>query len=110
MNTITNQDKSHLFRVAWAIQSDCESFAEALRKAWASHKLKAAMNEGIVAFLYKKKDGTCRPAAGTLQLALLPAEYAPKGERGPQPTVLTYFDAQRRDWRSCKVSNLLLAA
>ncbi len=110
MNKITNQDKSQLFKVAWAVRSDCETFPEALRKAWASHKLQTAMNEGIVAFLYKKKDGTFRPAAGTLQLQLLSADYASKGERTPQPTVLTYFDAQRMDWRSCKVANLLLAA
>ena len=110
MNKITNKEKSRLFSVAWAIRPECDSFAEALRKAWASHKLKVAMNEGIVAFLYKKKDGSFRPAAGTLQLDLLSADYTPKGERDPQPTVLTYFDAQRMDWRSCKVANLLLAA
>lgn len=103
-------DRSALFTTAWAVRPECSSFSEALRKAWASHKLRAAMNEGIVAFLYKKKDGSFRPAAGTLQLDLLSAQYIPKGERETQPTVLTYFDAQRMDWRSCKVANLLLAA
>lgn len=110
MNKMTNQDKSSLFSVAWAVRKDCETFAEALRKAWTSYKLKTAMNEGIVAFLYRKKDGSFRPAAGTLQLDLLSADYTPKGEREPQPSVLTYFDAQRMDWRSCKVANLMLAA
>ncbi|HEV7348200.1 SH3 beta-barrel fold-containing protein [Telluribacter sp.] len=103
-------NRTELFTTAWAIRPECTSFAEALRKAWASHKLRVAMNEGIVAFLYKKKDGSFRPAAGTLQLNLLSKEYTPKSEREPQPTVLTYFDAQRLDWRSCKVANLLLAA
>lgn len=107
---MTDQDRSTLFATAWAVRPDCQTFGEALRKAWASHKLRLAMNEGIVAFLYKKKDGTFRPAAGTLQLDLLSADYVTKGERVPLPTVLTYFDAQRMDWRSCKVANLLMAA
>ena len=107
---MTNADKSNLFSVAWAVRKDCDSFAEALRKAWTSYKLKAAMTEGIVAFLYRKKDGSFRPAAGTLQLNLLSTDYMAKGDRAQQPSVLTYFDAQRMDWRSCKVANLMLAA
>jgi hypothetical protein len=110
MKKITDNDRSSIFSVAWAVRRDCSTFAEALRKAWASYKLRGAMNEGIVAFLYKKKDGSFRPAAGTLQLELLSADYSPKGDKAPQPGVLTYFDAQRMGWRSCKVSNLLLAA
>ena len=110
MKKMKNQDKSTLFATAWAVRPDCQTFGEALQKAWASHKLRSAMNEGIVAFLYKKKDGTFRPAAGTLQLGMLSANYVPQGVRLPPPTLLTYFDAQRMDWRSCKVANLLLAA
>lgn len=110
MNKLTNQDRSQVFSTAWSVLPDCTNFAEALRKAWASYKLRAAMNEGIVAFVYRKKDGSFRPAAGTLQLDLLHTDYTPKSEREPQLSVLTYFDAQRMDWRSCKVANLLLAA
>jgi hypothetical protein len=70
MKTMMKINRSELFRTAWAVRPDCGSFADALQKAWAAHKLQRAMSRGIVAFMYQKKAGSYRPAAGTLNLLL----------------------------------------
>ena len=61
-----------------------------------------ALKSGVVAFSYKKKDGTLRKAIGTKNLTFIPAEFHPKGNGDDKAakTSITYFDMQKMQWRS----------
>lgn len=97
--------KQKVFNIAGAIVARYDSFSEALRHAWKVVKLSIKMRKTIVPFLYKKVDGSTRLAAGTLQKELLPET---KGTgRKENWNVLVYFDAEVKQWRSCKVENII---
>ena len=61
-----------------------------------------ALKSGVVAFSYKKKDGTLRRAIGTKNPAFIPAEFRPKGngDEKAAKSSITYFDMQKSQWRS----------
>ncbi len=67
--------------------------------------LKIKMRRGVVAFTFKKVDGTIREANGTLQRAMLP-ETKGTGIK-PSPSVFVYYDTDKMGWRSFKRENLL---
>lgn len=62
--------------------------------------LRAELRQGIVAFAFKKLDGTLRTAIGTTNLGLVPIERHPKGRRESSPLAVTFFDVEKREWRS----------
>jgi hypothetical protein len=84
------------------------TLSEALKQAWLLFKLKAKMRCGIVRFYYRKVDGSIREAWGTLADRLVPATLG-TGRR-PNPTVQTYYDTEREEWRCFKIANLLNVA
>ena len=81
------------------------SMAEAMKQAWLVLKLKAALKNGIVKFMYTKLNGEVRTAWGTLKDGLIPET---KGtERKKNESLITYFDNEKQAYRSFKVANLI---
>ncbi len=96
---------SKIMSQAWQmVKKNGYTMAEALRIAWLNFKLRIKMMSGIVKFYFTKVDGTVREAYGTLKTELLPAI---KGtERKTNPTVQTYYDTEKGEYRCFKVANL----
>lgn len=79
--------------------------------------LQAKMLEQAVEFSFKKKDGTVRPAVGTLNRDLMVQEDgklwepAPKKEgakpKAVNPNVFGYFDLEKKMWRSFIMADLI---
>lgn len=109
-----NKTKSEVCKLAWMLykQAQGKIFTDiiidmswCMKKAWMAVKLKQAMRNRIVPFSYWKKDGTQRHAHGTLIGALLPeTKHTGKTSRNP---VITYFDTDQKQWRSCLPENLI---
>lgn len=94
-----------IMRQAWQmVKMNGYTMAEALRKAWLNFRLRAKMAVGIVKFYFAKIDGTMREAYGTLDPKRLPQTR--QAERKPNPTVQTYYDTERGEYRCFKVANL----
>lgn len=96
--------KSLVFKTAWQIASNFTTFAEALKHAWQTIKLKYAMMNGVVEFSYRKVDGSIRTAVGTLQVPHVNYEF--KGKASTNKT-LAYFDLEQGAFRSFKIENLI---
>lgn len=62
--------------------------------------LRAELRQGVVAFGFKKLDGTFRTAVGTTNLSLIPLESHPTGRRQRSPNAVVFFDVEKRAWRS----------
>ena len=102
-------DLSNIMHNAWGfVRRNGFTLSEALKQAWMLFKLKAKMRRGIVRFYYRKVDGSIREAWGTLADRLVPATLG-TGRR-PNPTVQTYYDTEREEWRCFKIANLLNVA
>ena len=71
------------------------------------NRLIEALHQRECRFLYLKLDGTVREARGTLAPHLIPTDRRPKGLRTPSPTVLTYFDKERTQWRCLRRERLI---
>ena len=91
--------------LAWQlVKRNGFTMAEAMKVAWLNMKLKAAMAVRIVKFYFQKVDGTVREAYGTLKDNILPAT----GDgRKNNPTIQTYYDTEKQEWRCFKKANLL---
>jgi hypothetical protein len=96
--------RSKAMKLAWALYKKGLSFGEAQRKAWKVLKLKEAMKVGEVEFTFLKKDGSIRPAKGTLQI-----NYQKKTNRTSPIDVIAYFDIEKQSFRSFKAENLIAA-
>lgn len=76
--------------------------------------LELKMEIGVVLFYYlyatgvsstdKTRIGTLRKAMGTrnLSMSFIPTEDIPLGVTTPSPDVVTYWDIDRGEWRSCR--------
>ena len=85
---------------------------EACRKAHLAKRIVELMGRGVVAFQYRKLDGTLRQARGTLCRDCSPeydealrriAERNAENEKGAQENPLdtvTYWDMDKRGWRT----------
>jgi hypothetical protein len=62
--------------------------------------LRSRLRQGIISFAFKKLDGTLRTAVGTTNLSAIPVENHPTGSRASSSTVVTFFDIEKRQWRS----------
>lgn len=102
-------DLKSIMILAWGfVRRNGMNISEALKLAWRNFKLKARMLQGIVKFYFQKVDGSIREAYGTLASKLIPET---KGiDRKTSPTVQTYFDTEKSEWRCYKVANLLAIA
>ena len=101
-----NQILSSIVRQAWMfIRMYGFSKSEAFKQAWKNFKLKKAMKERIVKFVFQKVDGSTRVAYG----CLIEKMMAPiKGTgRSENPTTQTYWDTEKQAYRCFKVANLI---
>ena len=99
-----------IMSLAWQfVKRNGFTMAEALRTAWQNFKLRVKMYTGIVKFYYQKVSGEIREAYGTLRSDLLPA-VSETSTRRQNPTVQTYYDTERCEWRCFKVANLVRIA
>ena len=106
MSTERKSTLSRVFQMAWQfVKRNGFSLSEALKTAWANIKLHARMQKGIVKFYYQKVDGSIREAYGTLKSELVP-DTKDSGRKA-NPTLQTYFDTERQEWRCFKVANLI---
>lgn len=106
MNDKMNYDYAAIMREAWRlIRQNGYSRSEALKTAWMLAKVQRGMRAGVVAFAYLKMDGTVREAHGTLAPSVLPATTG--GRRRGDPTLMTYYDTDKRSWRCFKKANIL---
>lgn len=55
------------------------------------------LQEGVVNFIYKKKDGSIRKAIGTLK---------DMNVKFKKPDIISYFDIEKKGFRSFKLDNL----
>lgn len=76
----------------------------AFRAAWVAEKLREKMQLNTVYFSFEKKDGTLRVARGTLH-PLLYVKPLGTGIRKASH-LLTYWDVERRAWRSCDIRRI----
>lgn len=105
MATERRNQLSEIMNLAWQfVKRNGFTMSEAMKCAWANFKLKAKMQKGIVKFYFKKVDGTIREAYGTLKESLLPETTG--SNRKHNPTVQTYYDTERQEWRCFKIANL----
>ena len=101
-----NEMRSNVFKLAWVfIRKHQVTLSEALKIAWRNIKLRIAMATKIVAFTFKKADGSIREAIGTLKSDMLPAV---KGTGRPTPEHLQlYYDIQKECYRCFSKIELL---
>lgn len=96
--------KSRLFKIAHSIKNKFGTFSEALIHAWKVIRLQYALcTNALVNFTYRKVDGSIRHAVGTLESVPTPKG----GFRKQSYKLLTYFDLQQQEFRSCKIENLI---
>ena len=92
--------------MAWSfVKRNGFTMSEALKTAWLNFKVKRALYSGIVRFYFQKIDGSIREAYGTLRSDLCPQTLGTG--RKPSPSVQTYFDTEKQEWRCFKIANLL---
>lgn len=96
--------KTLLFTIAHKVKANFANFSEALKYAWKVIKLKSRMTKAVVAFKFKKVDGSIREAVGTLQKSIVPQT---KGI-GSSPAVFTYFDMDKNEYRCAKIESLII--
>lgn len=102
-------DLQGIMDLSWGfVKRNGFSRSEALKTAWANYLLRKKMLDGIVRFYFRKVDGTTREAWGTLASNLIPPV---KGvDRKPNPTVQTFYDTEKAEWRCYKIANLISIA
>ena len=100
---------SKIMHLAWQfVKRNGFTMAEALRTAWLNIKLRAKMAQSIVKFYYSKVDGSMREAYGTLNPAIMPETKG--SERKANPTIQTYYDSEKCEYRCFKMANLIKLA
>lgn len=78
-----------------------------------AQELKKRLQEGIVSFTFKKKDGEVRLAKGTTKIDMIPESKRPVEKtliEGTTPSVSsfqTYFDTDKEAWRSFVKNSLV---
>lgn len=68
----------------------------------------------VACFYYKKQDGTVREAYGTIKNSIIEYYLSLSGQRNktnkekaPSPSVITYFDIYKLEWRCFKIENII---
>lgn len=79
----------------------------------AASRLREKLHIGTTKFVFRKKDGSLRPAVGTTNLDLIPQDLWPKDmsgdyeEREKQSTNIKFFDLDKLAWRSCNENSII---
>lgn len=98
--------RKEVMTMAWTfVKSNGIGMGDAMRTAWRNVKLRSAMKDGIVNFVFRKVDGTVREAYGTLKEDLIPETG--ESDRKRNDTVQVYFDTEKNEWRCFKKANLM---
>lgn len=98
-------NRTALFNLAWSfIRTMGLDLSQALKLAWRQIKNKVNLKKGITHFQFRKIDGTLRDAWGTIKSELVPTT---NGNRKYNPTIQTYYDTQKGEWRCYKIANLI---
>lgn len=63
-------------------------------------ELRKILRNKIVNFEFVKLDGEIRPARGTTMMKYIPKEDHPKGVQASSDKVATFYDLDKKDWRS----------
>lgn len=83
----------------------------AIKKSEVATKLRECLQQGETHFVFIKKDGSRRPAVGTLNLNLVPdADKQFKheeGERVERTDQTSYYDLEKNAWRCCKYASVV---
>lgn len=84
-----------------------QTWSVCMKKAWSLYRLSKLMRTGVIAFAYKKVDGSIRNAYGTL--IDLPAGITNGGKKMTKPSykTLSYFDVEKNAFRCFKIENLI---
>lgn len=107
MKTTINT-KREVMNLAWHfVKRNGYSLSEALKCAWLNVRIRYELHNRIVAFYFKKVDGTIRQAFGTLVASSIPAV---QGVRKTNDSVQVYFDTEKQEYRCFKKCNLLSIA
>lgn len=88
----------HLLRVTGQAWKVC------MKKAWGLYRFLKLMRNGVVAFSYRKTNGSIRNAYGTLNF--LPGTK-PRARKEPSYKTITYFDVEKDQFRSFRVENFM---
>lgn len=110
MNTATAPPRrSDVIAFAWLMVRTAKlPFGDASRKAWATRKLQAQMQQKAVSFFYRKDDGTERFAIGNTTAAPSTAPHAPATTSKPtNALVVRYYDTLAGGWRSFRADRLI---
>lgn len=65
--------------------------------------LRARLRTGVAQFAFKKLDGSLRTAVGTTNLSVVPSADHPKGVRDSSSRVVSFYDLEKRQWRSLSI-------
>jgi len=88
----------------------------ALGEAWKMQRVREALHSGVVQLRYLTENGNVNSRRGTLNADLIPGSKMPKGIQDelirqgmadPQWGVISYYDLDKKAWRSLKIINLL---
>ena len=74
-----------------------------------AEQLKKALNEGVVAFSYEKKDGSWREACGTRNPEIIGYidGTLPSGTGKHKEGTIAYWDIDAAGWRACLEENII---
>ncbi len=101
-------DLSTIMHRAWAIaRSTGKSFAVALSRAWQLYHLTRRLREGVVRFVYEKRDGTLRRAVGTLHDVASTIKGVMAASHTEDGRMVRYYDVEASGWRSFRVENFI---
>lgn len=104
---ITNTDRADVLRMTWALMREAKiKFADALKRAWTTVRMKIQMSYKAVGFFYRKENGEVRYALGYNAAAPRPATDKPATK--PGPLVVRYYDLTCDNWRSFRADRLII--
>ena len=112
MNTTNNSRVMHMAHKLLTFYPHME-WSEIVKLAWQFLYLRQMLQRGIVKFSYYKINDVIltrvlRPARGTLNMELIPADKQPTGSPlyTPTYTTMSYYDLDTQDWRSFRLDCL----
>lgn len=85
-------------RIYWNSE---KNWSESVKKGWQLYFLSRLIRQGPIKFYYKKKDGSYRCALGKYK------NIIPKIQRQESFKTFTYYDLDRRSFRSFRVENFV---
>lgn len=99
--------RTEVFLRAYRLTLTGKTFSESLKQSWAIYRLQKQMRTSIVEFRSRKVDGTLRQAFGTLMENVINPLIKGAGKKH-SPTLVTYYDTQKAEFRCFKEENLIL--